>query len=88
MPSSRQQVQTLVAGLLGMQTVRSVESKHRKFTAVMKNAVINNSDPTAAKYYIICTSYSANLIAAELTKSKTKAYTVVEGIRRKFFVFQ
>ena len=77
-PSSRVDLDILVRHLLGMTTVRAVESEHRNFDATMKTPVVTNACSAVQQYFALCNRYCAQLIRAEIDKAKVKGYGVQE----------
>ncbi|XP_047129191.1 uncharacterized protein LOC124809264 [Hydra vulgaris] len=85
-PSSRVDMDVLVNNLLGMSSLRSMESVHRDFENTLKNVTGNKSSPLVEKYFKICTRYSSNLLQNEVEMACCNGYTINKNHSTSEFV--
>ncbi|XP_065679150.1 uncharacterized protein LOC124814304 isoform X2 [Hydra vulgaris] len=85
-PSSRVDMDVLVNNLLGMSSLRSMESVHRDFENTFKNVTGNKSSPLVKKYFKICTRYSSNLLQNEVEMACCNGYTINKNHSTSEFV--
>ncbi|XP_047123736.1 uncharacterized protein LOC124806687 isoform X2 [Hydra vulgaris] len=76
----------LVNNLLGMSSLRSMESVHRDFENTLKNVTGNKSSPLVEKYFKICTRYSSNLLQNEVEMACCNGYTINKNHSTSEFV--